>query len=308
MSSPAYGRVMSKRSAAARVFFLTPLAAGTVADPQVIAESISESDALDPRLSVLDLGASRGDGIFETLGVIDGRPHGVEDHLGRLARSAAMLELPEPHLDQWRAGMDRAVSSLPSTGQGSLKIVLTRGVEGQDSPTAWIVARAATSDFAERHDGISVVTLDRGYPLDIADRAPWLLAGAKTLSYAVNMAAIREAKRRGADDALFVSSDGFALEGPTSTLLLRFGDVIVTPSTDGGILPGTTQAAIYRWLGERGIRAEYEAVPVTRLAEADAAWFVSSVRLAAPLTAIDDRPLAIDRALTDGMNAMLLSR
>jgi 4-amino-4-deoxychorismate lyase len=293
---------------APRVFFLSPFPADAEPDAAAIAASVNESDARDPRLSVLDLGASRGDGIFETLGVIDGRPHGVEDHLGRLVRSARMLDLPEPHLGQWRAGMERAVASLPSTGQGSLKIVLTRGIEGTGTPTAWIVARASTSDFAERRNGIRVVTLDRGWPLDVADRAPWLLAGAKTLSYAVNMAAIREAKRRGADDALFVSSDGFALEGPTSSLLLRFGDTIVTPSTDGGILPGTTQAAIYRWLDERAIAAEYDTVPAARLAEADAGWFVSSVRLAAPITAIDDRELAIDRDLTDGMNAMLLAR
>lgn len=297
---------MSSPSAAARVFFLSPIP--DEADAAAVEASIVESDAHEPRLSVLDLGASRGDGIFETLGVIDGRAHGVEDHLGRLERSARMLDLPAPRLDQWRAGMARAVASLPSTGQGSLKIVLTRGVEGTGVPTSWIVARASTSDFAERRDGIRVVTLDRGWPLDVADRAPWLLAGAKTLSYAVNMAAIREAKCRGADDALFVSSDGFALEGPTSSLLLRFGDTIVTPSTDGGILPGTTQAAIYRWLEAGGRRAEYGTVSEARLAEADAAWFVSSVRLAAPITAIDDRDLTIDRALTDGMNEMLLHR
>jgi 4-amino-4-deoxychorismate lyase len=299
---------MSSPSACARVFFLAPLPVDGGSDTESLAASITESDALDARVSVLDLGASRGDGIFETLGVIDGRAHGVDDHLGRLVRSARMLNLPEPHVGQWRLAMERAVAGLPASGQGSLKLVLTRGIEGATDPTAWIVARMSSSDFVERREGIRVVTLDRGYSLDVADRAPWLLAGAKTLSYAVNMAAIREAKRRGADDALFVSSDGFALEGPTSSLLVRFGDTIVTPSTDGGILPGTTQAAIYRWLERNGVGAAYDPVPVSRLADADAAWFVSSVRLAAPITAIDGRRLEIDRELTDGMNAMLLSR
>jgi 4-amino-4-deoxychorismate lyase len=291
-----------------RVFFLAPFSATDSPTEQEIAASIRDDDAAAPALSVLDLGASRGDGIFETLGVIEGRAQGVEEHLARLGRSAVMLDLPEPHIGQWRAAMDRAVASLPSTGQGSLKIVLTRGIEGSGVPTAWIVARAAASDFAEREDGIRVVTLDRGFPLDVADRAPWLLAGAKTLSYAINMAAIREAKRRGAHDALFVSSDGFALEGSTSSLIVRFGDRIVTPSTDGGILPGTTQAAIYGWLEAEGYRAEYDAIRVEELERADAAWFVSSVRLAAPITAIDDRPLEIDVALTTGMNTMLLAR
>ena len=56
---------------------------------------------------------------------------------------------------------------------------------------------------------------------------PWLLAGAKTLSYAVNMAALRDAARRGAGDVIFVSSDGYMLEGPRSTV------VIATDGDDG---------------------------------------------------------------------------
>src|SRR5690625_3744673 len=68
---------------------------------------------------------------------------------------------------------------------------------------------------------MKVVTLDRGLASTVVDTSPWLLPGAKTLSYAVNMAATREAVRRGAEDVLFVSTDGYALEGPTSTLLVR---------------------------------------------------------------------------------------
>ena len=88
---------------------------------------------------------------------------------------------------------------------------------------------AARELFAER--GLDV-TLH-----DIAARAPWLLAGAKTLSYAINKAVLREAARRGADDVLFVSSDGYVLEGPSSTLIAKFGNRIWTPSTALGILP-----------------------------------------------------------------------
>ena len=154
---------------------------------------------------------------------------------------------------------------------------------------------------------MKVVTLDRGYSLDVAERAPWLLLGAKTLSYAVNMAALREAHRRGADDAIFLSSDGFVLEAPTASLILRFGDRFVTPAPSGGILQGTTQLSVYEYLEGRGFEAGYEQVPASRIAEADAAWLVSSVRLAAPIAAVDDRPLPVDHALTTDLNQYLLS-
>ena len=82
---------------------------------------------------------------------------------------------------------------------------------------------------------------------DVAETSPWLLAGAKSLSYAVNRAAQREAARRGAHDVIFVSSDGYALEGPTSNVILLADGVVRTPQTDQGILAGTTQAAVFAY-------------------------------------------------------------
>src|SRR5690625_6308022 len=85
---------------------------------------------------------------------------------------------------------------------------------------------------------MKVVTLDRGLASTVVDTSPWLLPGAKTLSYAVNMAATREAVRRGAEDVLFVSTDGYALEGPTSTLLVRQGDVFTNTHVRSVVLRG----------------------------------------------------------------------
>ena len=151
------------------------------------------------------------------------------------------------------------------------------------------------------------MTLDRGYALEVPARAPWLLLGAKTLSYAVNMAALREARRRGADDAVFVTSDGYVLEAPTASVILRFGDRFVTPTPNAGILHGTTQLSLFTHLEQRGFEAVYETVALADLARADAAWLLSSVRLAAPIAAVDGHPKAVDRAVTDELNAYLLS-
>jgi 4-amino-4-deoxychorismate lyase len=261
-----------------------------------------------PALDVRDLAASRGDGVFETLGVVGGHPQAVDAHVARLANSAALLDLPAPNEAQWRHAIRVAAASLPTDRQGGIKVVLTRGVEGTDRPTGWIVATASNRDFAERETGIRVVTLDRGYASDVAARAPWLLAGAKTLSYAVNMAALREARRRDADDVIFVSSDGYVMEAPTSTVILRFGDRIVTPRTDIGILPGTSQLSVFAFAGTQGLRTEEALVAVDDLRSADAAWLVSSVRLAAPIARLDDAPMRVDLELTRAMNAALLAR
>ncbi|MFE7844170.1 aminodeoxychorismate lyase [Microbacterium sp. NPDC057407] len=266
-----------------------------------------EIDPSAPALSVGELSTQRGDGIFESIGVVDGHAQEVQAHLERLAHSARLCDLPIPHLEQWRQAVAVAASHCPPVGEGVIKLILSRGVEHGPAPTAWVTAAQAPDNTRVREDGIRVVTLDRGYSLDTPGRAPWLLLGAKTLSYAVNMAAIREAKRRGADDAIFVTSDGFVLEAPTASLVLRSGDRFVTPSPNAGILHGTTQLSLFDHLADIGHETAYETIPAATLAQADAAWLLSSVRLAAPITAIDGVELPVDRELTASINAYLLS-
>jgi 4-amino-4-deoxychorismate lyase len=152
------------------------------------------------------------------------------------------------------------------------------------------------------------VLLDRGYRHDVAQTSPWLLAGAKSLSYAVNRAAFREAARRGADDALFVSSDGYLLEGAVSNLVLVTGTRMTTPRTDLGILEGTTQHDIFTWAETQGFSTSYELLTPDDLAAADAAWLVSSVRHAAAVRAVDGAEKSVDRDLSDRINEYLRGR
>jgi len=284
-------------------------------DPQPVdsartdfADTFHEIDSSAPALRVAELSTQRGDGIFETLSVVNGHPQEVEPHISRLRNSAEICDLPVPNPDQWRAAIRYAVARLPQTGELALKIVLSRGVEAGPAPTAWLHATAAPSHVAVREKGVRVVTLDRGYPRGVAERAPWLLMGAKTLSYAINMAALREAKRRGADDTIFVTTDGFVMEGPTSSVILRSGGVYVTPAPSGAILHGTTQQSLFEYLLAAGEQVAYRDVPVEELRAADAAWLVSSVRLAVPVTAIDAVPFPVDLDTTRDFNAYLLAR
>jgi 4-amino-4-deoxychorismate lyase len=284
---------------------IEPLPAGEVAVD--LDATFREVDASAPALRVGELSTQRGDGIFETIGVVEGHAQEAGAHLERLRNSARICELPEPNLPQWEAAIARALAAIPATGEYALKLVLSRGVEHGPAPTAWLHASPAADFSAVRERGIRVVTLDRGYARGTAERAPWLLLGAKTLSYAVNMAALREAKRRGADDTIFVTSDGYLMEGPTSSVILRHGDVYSTPAPSGAILHGTTQQSVFEHVEASGKRTEYRDIPVAELGTADAAWLVSSVRLAAGITAVDGASVPYDADETRELNAYLLS-
>lgn len=285
-------------------FMIDPLAADDRRSDY--ADTITQVDAAAPALSVGELSTQRGDGVFESIGVVDGHAQEVVAHLERLAHSARLCDLPAPNQEQWHEAVRLAAEQLPE-GESVIKLILSRGVEHGPTPTAWVTGAPAPDFSAVREKGVKVVSLDRGYDLGAAERAPWLLLGAKTLSYAVNMAALREARRRGADDAVFLSSDGFVLEAPTASLILRLGDRFLTPAPNGGILHGTTQLSVYDYLTERGFAAGYDRVPASDLPKADAAWLVSSVRLAAPITAVDDVEIPVDHALTADLNRYLLS-
>jgi 4-amino-4-deoxychorismate lyase len=274
-------------------------------------------DPQAPLLHADDLAAVRGDGIFETLLVRDGRPCLLEAHLARLTQSARMTDLPAPDLTQWRAAVTAGVErwTAGGGGEGVLRLVYSRGREGGSPPTAFatigeVPARVATA----RREGVAAVTLARGRPADGAADMPWLLAGAKTLSYAVNMAALRHAEREGAGDVIFVSSDGQILEGPRSTVVIATDEkagaggeasgattCFLTPPPWYPILRGTTQQALFEVARNKGYDCDYRALRLADLFAAQGVWLVSSITLAARVHTLDGKllgpaPLAGDVA------------
>jgi 4-amino-4-deoxychorismate lyase len=212
-----------------------------------------------------------------------------------------MLDLPEPDLDAWRAavavGVARWVADHPDNGvEGVLRLVYSRGREGGGPPTAFATIGALAERVAgARRDGVAAITLDRGLPVQ-ASEMPWLAAGAKTLSYAVNMAALRHAERHGAGDVIFVSSDGFLLEGPRSTVVIATpGDdgqpLLLTPPPWYPILRGTTQQALFETARNKGIDCDYRALRPADIVAAQGVWLISSVTLAARVHTLDGAPL-----------------
>jgi 4-amino-4-deoxychorismate lyase len=265
--------------------------------------------ATSAQLPVTDVAVTRGDGIFETAAVRNGIVQSAERHLTRLARSAAMLDLPAPDPQVYRAAIAAAVAALPDAADAFVKYTLSRGDEENPAgPIGWVYADVAPEHEGERTDGLPVVLLSRGYALDIAQTAPWLLQGAKTLSYAVNKSVLREAHRRGAADVVFTTTDGYLLEGPTSSLVLRLGDTLVTTRPECGILAGTTQEDVFAFAAELGLSSQVRDIEVAELAGADAAWLMSSVRLAVPITSVDGAALPVDAELTTAINTRLMAR
>ncbi len=256
-----------------------------------------------PLLHADDLAVVRGDGVFESLLVRDGRPCLLEAHLARLTQSARMTDLPAPDLPRWRQAVATAVSRWTADGgdEGVLRLVYSRGREsGPTSGTAFAMIGALPGRVAAvRRDGLAALTLARGLPARGVEDMPWLLAGAKTLSYAVNMSALRHAERHGAGDVIFVSSDGYILEGPRSTVVIATdgegepggNPCLLTPPPWYPILRGTTQQALFEIARSKGYDCDYRSLSTADLVAAQGVWLVSSITLAARVHTLDGTPL-----------------
>jgi 4-amino-4-deoxychorismate lyase len=178
-----------------------------------------------------------------------------------------------------------------------MRLAYSRGRERASAPTAYVTVNPLADRIAMvRREGLAAVTLPRELPSAGVEKMPWLLAGAKTLSYAINMAALRHAARHGAGDVVFVSSDGYVLEGPRSTVVIATegddGNVcLLTPPPWYPILRGTTQQALFAVARTKGYDCDYRALRVADLFAAQGVWLVSSMTLAARVHTLDGREL-----------------
>lgn len=260
-----------------------------------------------PILRADDLGALRGDGIFETMHVRAGSPWLLDEHLARMAGSAARMQLTLPPDEQLRELAAQAVAAWPTDTEGALRIICTRGAESGSPVTVFATLGPVAEPMRRaRREGVAVLTATQGFPVDLRARSPWLLAGAKTLSYAVNMASLRWAASEGADDVLWTSTDGYALEAPTATLLWLDGDTLFgVPVASTGILPGTTARWLLDHAGELGWRTAERLVTPAEVAAADGAWLTSSVRGIAGIRTLDGAALKTDPDTTTRIRNLL---
>ncbi|HIW63501.1 MAG TPA: aminotransferase class IV [Candidatus Stackebrandtia excrementipullorum] len=246
----------------------------------------------EPFLPGDDLGVLRGDGVFETANVRNGQPFLLPEHLARMERSAQRMELDLPDSVELTELATQACKAFGTQREGALRIVCTRGPEGGGPPTVYAtISPVPKALAAARRDGLNMTVLSLGYPVDARGDAPWLMGGAKCLSYAVAMAAQRYAKANGYDDLLWRSEDGYALEGPTSTLVWQEGGTLFTVPTDTGILAGTTARFVFEKAAEEGIPTAERRVQVAELAGADGIWMTSSVRGIVQVRSLDHVPV-----------------
>lgn len=257
-----------------------------------------------PHITVFDRGFQLGDGVFETLRARGGRVTELAEHLERLNRSATGLGFALPDgIGRWlMAGIAELVAAEGldgADGDASVRITVSRGpflgrglLPPDEHPQPTIVIQAWPVQATPAHH------LEVGLHL-VASRvrrdpeSP--LAALKTTSRADYVYARLEARAAGADDALFLTIDGYLSEATSANLFLVRGDELATPSLACAILPGTTRDWILRWASETGLRPVEGLLTTRALHEADEAFLSSSVAGVLPVTRFEGDPIGTGR-------------
>jgi branched-chain amino acid aminotransferase len=261
----------------------------------------------EPVLTAFDRGFQLGDGVFETLRARAGRPTELAEHAARMRRSAAGLAIDVP--DDLEGLLAAAIDELlvaedlaGPDGDASVRVTVSRGSffgrgllppDEHPAPTivvqAWPVARPPAAHLeVGLHLTPSSVRRDPENPL----------SALKTISRADYVYARVEARTAGADDALFLTTDGYLSEATSANLFVirggRGGDAapeLATPSLACAILPGTTRDWILRWGAGAGLRPVEGLLTTRDLHEADEAFLSSSVAGILPVTRFDGAPI-----------------
>ncbi|MGA8245583.1 MAG: aminotransferase class IV [Nocardioides sp.] len=249
-------------------------------------ELLADPDA--PVVGARDHGLTVGDGVFEVVKIVDGRPFALSLHLERLARSALGLGLPEVDLEAVRRGVAAVLEGEPLT-LGRLRITWTGGLaplgsDRGDSPPSLVVVCAPMDPWPET---AAVATV----PWPRNERGA--LAGLKTTSYGENVRALAHARERGASEAVFANLQGQLCEGTGTNVFYVADGELRTPTLASGCLAGITRRLVLDWYGAVEVDE-----PIEVVTHASEAFLASTTRDVQGIHRWDDHPLSAPGPIT----------
>jgi len=256
-------------------------------------------DAKEARIPATDDGLLRGDGVFEVVRLYGGRPFALDEHLERMALSAANLRLP---LDvaAVRADVEALLGAAgPSVTNADGSAVAGTGTNADGSAVAGTGTNADGSAVAGTDACLRLVATRGGRRLAFVEPLPAspttlrlasvtyaptrLMDGVKSLSYAPNVLATRLAAERGADDALLVTPHGRVLEAPRQSFFYVLDGALCTPPLSDHVLDSITRRRVIAVAGARE-----RSVALDDLRHTEEAFLASTLREVHPVSAVDD--------------------
>ena len=265
-------------------------------------------DDADAVISVRDTGFLHGVGVFTTMRARDGNAVRIDAHLRRLRESCEILFVPMVPKDEVITAAASELLERNNLRDARMRLTITRGVTHQDpvhglhaEPTILMTATPFEPYPVEFYEnGMTVIALDQ-QKLNPYD----LQAGHKTLDYFSRFAALREAARRGAGEALWFNVHNYLQSGSISNVFIVKDGILLTPPTNvdlrdkvtqtrtsypkSNVLPGITRQAVLEIAAELGAPIVKQALAINDLLEADEVFLTNSVMDVMPVCHVEKK-------------------
>jgi branched-chain amino acid aminotransferase len=249
-------------------------------------EFISEARAVVP---VNDRGFMYGDGLFETMRVVNGRPFRMAQHLERMTRGADFLKIKPPFTPRELEKLAGQLIEKNNMPAAILRVMLTRGPgargytpQADGHPT--IVMTLHPTPSAEPVEW-SLVT--SSYRIPSADP----LSSFKTTSKLLHVMARAEAVEKGADEALLINTNGEVAETASGNLFWVYQDKICTVPTGRGVLPGITRAIVLEICQSLGLQTNKRVLKPEALRNSEGIFVTQSALGIVPIASFDGEPV-----------------
>jgi aminodeoxychorismate lyase len=266
---------------------------------------VPEAEAVVP---VNDRGFMYGDGLFETMRVVHGKPFRFAQHLERMTRGADFLKIKPPFTPKELEKFAAQLIEQNKMSGAILRVTLTRGPgtrgytpDAESQPTTVMTLHAAPA--LEKSVEWSLVTSSLRIP------ASDVLASFKTTSKILHVMARAEAAEKDADEALLINTNGEVAETASGNLFWVYQDNICTVPTGRGVLPGITRAIVLEICQTLGLQTNKRVIKPEALRNSTGIFVTQSAFGIVPITTYDGEPVApsplVDQ-IAGAYNEMLL--
>jgi branched-chain amino acid aminotransferase len=243
------------------------------------------------KISPFDLGFLYGYALFETMRAYSGHIFRPGAHLERLTCSAAQLGIPLSASELKKACYD----TLKANKLSDARIRLTVSIgEGEATPDPPKHPQPTVLIIATNYTPLSTETPRNGYKAVVSSmrqNSQSSLSRLKTANYLNNILARKDARGKGADEAILFNERNYLCEGSTSNIFLVARGNLITPNEESGCLPGITRQIVIELATELSIRVTEREIRLEELLNADEAFFTSSLIELMPLAEVDGKTI-----------------
>ncbi|GAA0447072.1 D-amino-acid transaminase [Lentibacillus halophilus] len=274
-------------------------------------DSMLYNDQLVKRDRIIDIedrGYQFGDGVYEVIGVYDGQPFLLDDHMHRLQRSAREIRLTLPfEVNSLKTNLQKLIEA-NGLNEGVIYLQVSRGVAPRLHDFPGGKTQAVTIAYTLEEERKTKLE-DNGGTAMLTEDIRWLRCDIKTLNLLPNVLAKQEAVENGAVEAILHRGDTVTEASASNVFIVKNGELYTHPANNY-ILNGITRQTIIQLCGELGLNVHEEAFTVETLLKADEVFISATKMDIAPIVEVDGRtigkgkPGSVTRQLVKSFRAL----